>query len=66
MVSVEFVCGGLPLAIAHWEAVRAYMEYEVHDLKSMQDQLQGCPLSQPARLNPSYPFSRRWLRSSPA
>jgi hypothetical protein len=43
MVSVEFVCGGLPLAIAHWEAVRAYMEYEVHDLKSIQDpmDLQG-------------------------
>ncbi|WP_421549167.1 hypothetical protein [Pseudomonas sp. QD4] len=43
MVSMEFVCGGLPLAIAHWEAVRAYMEYEVHDLKSIQDpmNLQG-------------------------
>ncbi|WP_415760126.1 hypothetical protein [Pseudomonas sp. LT1P18] len=43
LVSVEFVCGGLPLAIAHWEAVRAYMEYEVHDLKSIQDpmDLQG-------------------------
>ncbi|WP_415260592.1 hypothetical protein [Pseudomonas chlororaphis] len=43
MVSVEFVCGGLPLAIAHWEAVRAYMEYEVNDLKSIQDpmDLQG-------------------------
>ncbi|MGF6109063.1 hypothetical protein [Pseudomonas frederiksbergensis] len=43
MVSVEFVCGGLPLAVAHWEAVRAYMEYEVHDLKSIQDpmDLQG-------------------------
>ncbi|WP_339538927.1 hypothetical protein [Pseudomonas sp. RA_15y_Pfl2_54] len=42
-VSLEFVCGGLPLAIAHWEAVRAYMEYEVNDLKSIQDpmDLQG-------------------------
>lgn len=42
-VSIEFVCGGLPLAIAHWEAVRAYMEYEVNDLKSIQDpmDLQG-------------------------
>jgi hypothetical protein len=42
-VSVEFRCGGMPLAIAHWEAVRAYMEYEVHDLKSIQDpmDLQG-------------------------
>ncbi|MGG7672819.1 hypothetical protein [Pseudomonas viridiflava] len=43
LVSVEFMCGGMPLAIAHWEAVRAYMEYEVHDLKSIQDpmDLQG-------------------------
>lgn len=40
---VEFMCGGMQLAIAHWEAVRAYMEYEVHDLKSIQDpmDLQG-------------------------
>ncbi|WPN32672.1 hypothetical protein QMK54_13380 [Pseudomonas sp. P5_109] len=37
LVSVEFMCGGMQLAIAHWEAVRAYMEYEVHDLKSIQD-----------------------------
>ncbi len=43
LVSVEFMCGGMQLAIAHWEAVRAYMEYEVHDLKSIQDpmDLQG-------------------------
>ncbi|MBK5510523.1 hypothetical protein [Pseudomonas sp. TH15] len=43
LVSIEFMCGGMPLAIAHWEAVRAYMEYEVHDLKSIQDpmDLQG-------------------------
>lgn len=43
LVSVEFMCGGMPLAIAHWEAVRAYMKYEVHDLKSIQDlmDLQG-------------------------
>lgn len=42
-VCIEFVCAGLPLAIAHWEAVRAYMEYEVNDLKSIQDpmDLQG-------------------------
>ncbi|QXG45854.1 hypothetical protein [Pseudomonas viridiflava] len=42
-VSVEFMCAGLPLAIAHWEAVRAFMEYEVHDLKRIQDpmDLQG-------------------------
>ncbi|WP_339456241.1 hypothetical protein [Pseudomonas sp. EA_65y_Pfl1_P120] len=43
LVSLEFMCGGTQLAIAHWEAVRAYMEYEVHDLKSIQDpmDLQG-------------------------
>ncbi|WP_205932774.1 MULTISPECIES: hypothetical protein [Pseudomonas syringae group] len=42
-LSVEFMCAGLPLAIAHWEAVRAFMEYEVHDLKRIQDpmDLQG-------------------------
>ncbi|MBV1810951.1 hypothetical protein [Pseudomonas viridiflava] len=42
-VSVEFMCAGLSLAIAHWEAVRAFMEYEVHDLKRIQDpmDLQG-------------------------
>lgn len=37
--SLEFVCGGLPLAIANWEAIRAYMEYEVHTLKEIQDPL---------------------------
>jgi hypothetical protein len=36
LVRVEFMCGGMQLALAHWEAVRAYMEYEVHDLKSIQ------------------------------
>ncbi len=43
LVRIEFMCGGLQLAIAQWEAVRAYMEYEVHDLKSIQDpmDLQG-------------------------
>jgi hypothetical protein len=43
LVSVEFMCGGMQLAIAHWEAVRAYMEYEIHDLKTIQDlmDLQG-------------------------
>ncbi|ROM56933.1 hypothetical protein BK649_01745 [Pseudomonas canadensis] len=43
LVRVEFMCGGMQLAIAHWEAVRAYMEYEIHDLKSIQDpmDLQG-------------------------
>jgi hypothetical protein len=43
LVQVEFMCAGMQLALAHWEAVRAYMEYEVHDLKSIQDpmDLQG-------------------------
>lgn len=41
--SLEFSCAGLPLAIANWEAVRAYMEHEVHSLKEIQDppDLQG-------------------------
>jgi len=37
LTSVEFPCFGLPLAISHWEAIRGYMEYEVNDLKSIQD-----------------------------
>jgi hypothetical protein len=37
--TVEFVCGGLPLAISHWEAIRSYMEYEVHSLKDITDPL---------------------------
>ncbi|TDW53701.1 hypothetical protein LY04_03577 [Oceanimonas baumannii] len=37
--SLEFECGGLPLAIANWEAIRAYMDYEVHSLKEIQDPL---------------------------
>ena len=37
--SLEFECGGLPLAIANWEALRAYMEYEVNSLKEIQDPL---------------------------
>ncbi|MEN1522920.1 hypothetical protein AAIH38_35745, partial [Pseudomonas aeruginosa] len=37
--SLEFPCAGLPLAIANWEAVRAYMEHEVHSLKEIQDPL---------------------------
>ncbi|WP_068824511.1 hypothetical protein [Pseudomonas sp. BMS12] len=36
---LEFPCSGLPLAISNWEAVRAYMEYEVHSLKEIQDPL---------------------------
>ncbi|HHK4967915.1 TPA: hypothetical protein ACQT0V_003450 [Pseudomonas aeruginosa] len=37
--SLEFPCAGLPLAIANWEAIRAYMEHEVHSLKEIQDPL---------------------------
>ncbi|MCF4995452.1 hypothetical protein GIW70_12675 [Pseudomonas syringae] len=43
LTSVEFPCAGLSLALSHWEAIRGYMEYEVNDLKSIQDlqDLQG-------------------------
>jgi hypothetical protein len=43
LTSVEFPCAGLPIAISHWEAIRGYMEFEVNDLKSIQDpqDLQG-------------------------
>ncbi|WP_445177947.1 hypothetical protein [Pseudomonas sp. McL0111] len=43
LTSLEFPCAGLSLAISHWEAIRGYMEYEVNDLKSIQDlqDLQG-------------------------
>jgi hypothetical protein len=37
LTSVEFPCFGLPIAISHWEAIRGYMEYEIHDLKAIQD-----------------------------
>ena len=40
LVSLEFQCGGLQLAIANWEAVRQYMEYEISDMKAIQDPLQ--------------------------
>ncbi|KPN91042.1 hypothetical protein AL066_12125 [Pseudomonas nunensis] len=47
LTSVEFPCFGLPLAISHWEAIRGYMEYEINDLKAIQDledlQLPGDP-----------------------
>ena len=39
LTSVEFPCFGLPIAISHWEAIRGYMEYEVNDLKTIQDPL---------------------------
>lgn len=38
--TLEFPCAGLPLAISNWEAIRAYMEYEVHSLKEIQDPLE--------------------------
>ncbi|PWE42069.1 hypothetical protein C9I49_19700 [Pseudomonas prosekii] len=37
LTSVEFRCFGLPIAISHWEAIRGYMEYEINDLKTIQD-----------------------------
>ena len=37
--SVEFFCAGFDLAVCNWEAIRAYMEYEVHTLKKIQDPL---------------------------
>ncbi len=37
--SLEFHCVGFDLAVCNWEAIRAYMEYEVHTLKEIQDPL---------------------------
>ncbi len=37
--TLEFQTYGLPQAISNWEAIRAYMEYEVHTLKEIQDPL---------------------------
>jgi hypothetical protein len=37
--SLEFFCAGFDLAVCNWEAIRAYMEYEVHSLKEIQDPL---------------------------
>ncbi|MEX2474991.1 hypothetical protein [Marinobacter sp.] len=37
--TLEFETYGLPQAISNWEAVRSYMEYEVHTLKEIQDPL---------------------------
>lgn len=41
--TLEFETYGQPQAISTWEAIRAYMEYEVHTLKEIQDpfELQG-------------------------
>ena len=38
-VTLEFQCAGLQLGIAHWEAVRAYMAYELDDFNAIQDPL---------------------------
>ncbi|WP_150911584.1 hypothetical protein [Marinobacter halotolerans] len=38
--TLEFQTYGLPQAISNWEAIRAYMEYEVHTLKEIQDALE--------------------------
>ena len=37
--TLEFHCSGFELAVCNWEAIRAYMEYEVHTLKDIQDPL---------------------------
>jgi hypothetical protein len=37
--NLEFFCAGFDLAVCNWEAIRAYMEYEVHTLKEIQDPL---------------------------
>jgi len=41
--TLEFVTSGLGMGIGNWEAIRAYMDYEVHSLKDIQDpfDLQG-------------------------
>lgn len=36
-LKLEYMTAGLPLAISNWEAIRAYMEYEVHSLHEIQD-----------------------------
>ncbi|MGP4845005.1 hypothetical protein ACTXGQ_12800 [Marinobacter sp. 1Y8] len=36
--TLEFETQGLPLSISNWEALRAYMEYEVHSLEEIQPQ----------------------------
>lgn len=38
--TVEYQTSGLAQAISNWEAIRAYMEYEVHTLKEIQDPLE--------------------------
>lgn len=36
-LQVEFMVGGLPSALGNWEALRAYMDFEIHDLHEIQD-----------------------------
>ncbi|MDI5932587.1 hypothetical protein, partial [Halomonas kalidii] len=36
-LKLEYMAAGLPLAISNWEALRAYMEYEVNSLHEIQD-----------------------------
>ncbi|MGQ8920248.1 hypothetical protein ACUUYP_22885, partial [Pseudomonas lundensis] len=38
-VTLEFQCAGSQLGIAHWEAVRAFMAYELDDFNAIQDPL---------------------------
>ncbi|MCK2149838.1 hypothetical protein MYE70_12290 [Marinobacter alexandrii] len=38
--TLEFETYGQPQAISTWEAIRAYMEYDVHTLKEIQDPLE--------------------------
>ncbi|WP_447894168.1 hypothetical protein [Vreelandella sp. GE22] len=38
-VKTEFMTPGLPLALAEWEALRSYMEYEVNSLDEIQSPL---------------------------
>ncbi len=40
LYTLEFETYGQPQAISTWEAIRAYMEYEVHTLKEIQDPLE--------------------------
>ncbi len=35
--TLEFATGGLGMAIGNWEAIRAYMDHEIHSLKDVQD-----------------------------
>ncbi len=37
--TLEFATGGLGMAVGNWEAIRAYMDYEIHSLKDIQDPL---------------------------